>query len=71
MERLRWILFLGLLVWTAWSAISTVMYMWAAGGPPTPYPEIYVRRAYIYLFSTCASFASAVTLLIYNIRKMD
>ncbi len=71
MKRVRWILFVILLGWTAWSAMLTVMYIWAAGGPPTPHPEIFARRAYIYLLVTLVSLGGAVALLIFNIRKKD
>jgi hypothetical protein len=68
MKQIRWVLFLVLVAWTLWSASLTVMYIWAAGGPPTPHPETYARRANLYLVVTGVSFVAAAGLLVVNVR---
>lgn len=64
----RWLLVVFLFGASCWFANLTLYNWWAAGGPPTPHPEVYARRGNLFLFVTCCLFLAAVLLAWINLR---
>lgn len=65
----RWILVVVLLVGSLRTANLTLYNYWAAGGPPTPNPEMYETRGNIFAVVTLFFFAAAVGLGVINWRR--
>ncbi len=55
----RWCLAGLLCLLGLWALKLTAFNFWAAGGPPTPHPEIYARRAWAFLAVTVCFFVGA------------
>lgn len=66
----RWVIAAGLLVSSLWFGNLTLYNWWAAGGPPSPHPEIYAFRGNVFLVLTCLFFVGFVTLVVLNIRRL-
>ena len=66
---LRWLIVVVLLAVSLWTAKLTLYNWWAAGGPPTPYPEQYEMRGKVFAVTTLLFFASAVGLAVFNWKR--
>ncbi|MCI0409637.1 MAG: hypothetical protein L0191_13925 [Acidobacteria bacterium] len=64
----RWLLAGLLLAAACWSANLTAYNWWAAGGPPTPHPDLYAARGNRFFFVTCFLLLAAVLLVWINVR---
>ena len=65
----RWILDVVLLLLSLCFGNLALFNWWAAGGPPTPHPEIYAFRGHVFFLVACLCFIGFVILLVMNIRK--
>jgi hypothetical protein len=66
---LKVIIGLGLLVFSLRSFNMAAGNFWAAGGPPTPNPEIYRFRGLVWLSIACFSMILAVFLFFWSRKK--
>ncbi len=64
----RWALVLVLVVLSAWNVNLALGYWWAAGGPPTPHPQIFEARGNLHFGLACLFFLPAVIISVLNIR---
>lgn len=72
MSRLRpwrWILPVLLLAGACWTGNLTLFNYWAAGGPPTPHPEIYEQRGNFFFAVTVALLLAAAVLIVVYVRR--
>lgn len=65
----RWALPVLLVVRACWTGNLTLFNWWAAGGPPTPHPEIYEQRGNLFFGLTVALLLAALVLVVVNIRR--
>lgn len=65
----RWLLAAVLLLAAGWSLNLTLFNWWAAGGPPTPQPELYELRGNVFLAATVVLFAGFVSVVVINVRR--
>lgn len=66
---LGWLLPALLLVGACWTGNLTLFNWWAAGGPPTPYAELYEQRGNIFFVVTLVLIVTAVVLIVINVRR--
>jgi glycerol uptake facilitator-like aquaporin len=52
-----------------WSLYLAAFNWWAAGGPPTQYPEIYARRGNTFFALGCSFFLAGLALLLLEARR--
>ena len=64
----RWVAVGALIVVFLWSTNLTLYNVWAAGGPPTPHPEIYLARANTFLVVSCVLLVAIGALVWINVR---
>lgn len=65
----RWIFAALLLAASLWAANLTLYNYWAAGGPPTPNPQMYETRGNIFAVATLVLFGAAVGLGLFNWKR--
>lgn len=65
----RWLVFLLLLAGACWTGNLTLFNWWAAGGPPTAYPELYEHRGNFFCGVTLSLLLLAGLLLVVNLRR--
>lgn len=66
---LSWLLPVLLLLGACWTGNLTLFNWWAAGGPPTPHPEIYEQRGNVFFFVTVGLLVLALVLIVLNLRR--
>ena len=62
----RWALPVLLAAGACWTGNLALFNWWAAGGPPTPHPEIYEQRGNLFFLLTLALLLVAVLLAVIN-----
>lgn len=65
----RWALPALSIVGACWTGNLTLFNWWAAGGPPTPYPEVYEQRGNFFFAVTVALLLAAAVLIVVNLRR--
>ncbi len=65
----RWALPTLLVVGACWTGNLTLFNWWAAGGPPTPHPEIYEQRGNLFFALTVLMALLALAALFINLRR--
>ncbi len=65
----RWVAVGGLVLAFLWSANLTLYNAWAAGGPPTPHPEVYLARANLFLVISCLLLVAIGALVWISVRR--
>lgn len=65
----RWLLAAVLLLAVAWSANLTLYNWWAAGGPPTPHPEVYEHCGNVFFAVTLVLFTAFLFVAVTNVRR--
>ncbi len=58
----RWIIVAALVAVSMWTANLTLYNWWAAGGPPTPNPQVYETRGNTFAAVTLLLFTGAVVI---------
>jgi hypothetical protein len=66
---IRWGIALVLLAVSVWTANLTLYNWWAAGGPPTPNPQMYETRGNIFAVVTLLLFSAAVAVALLNWKR--
>jgi len=62
-QIVRWLSALLLCLVGLWALNLTAFNFWAAGGPPTPHPEIYERRGWLFFAVAIGCFIIAALLV--------
>jgi hypothetical protein len=65
----RWLLVAVLVAASLWTANLTLYNWWAAGGPPTPHPELYEQRGNVFAVATLVLFGAAVGVGVFNWKR--
>jgi len=52
-----------------WAGNLTLYNWWAAGGPPTPNPQMYATRGNIFAVATLVLFGAAAALGVFNWKR--
>jgi len=65
----RWALLALLVAGACWAGNLTLFNWWAAGGPPTPQPEVYEQRGNLFFALTVALLLLALLLVVVNLRR--
>ncbi len=65
----RWITVIALLATSIWLGYLGAFNWWAAGGPPTPHPEVYATRSNVFFGLAAVSLAAAVVVTVITLRR--
>lgn len=65
----RWVAVVVMLAASIWLAYLAAYNWWAAGGPPTPHPDVYATRGNVFFALALLSLVASVLVAVLAVRR--